>query len=162
MTGGDSIQALVFGLDAEMFAFPVGLVREILDYRKAFRMPQTPDWLTGLTDVRGTSVPLVDLRVRLGLAPAAVTPQTRILVLDAVLDPAGDRMLTLGLIVDRVIEVGTFGCAEMAAAPDIGMRWRSEYIAGVVRRDDSFVIHLDLPAIFANGDDVKPLLDAAA
>lgn len=158
MSGGDGIQAVVFGLDQEVFAVTVGLVREILDHREAFRMPQAPDWLTGLTDVRGTSVPMVDLRLRLGMAPAAPTAHTRILVVEALL---GDTTLTLGLVVDRVIEVATFRHDEIGAAPDIGMQWRSDYIAGVVRRDDGFVVHLDLPAIFADGGD-RSLLAAAA
>jgi purine-binding chemotaxis protein CheW len=161
MTGREDMQAVVFGLDQEVFALPVGLVREILDHREAFRIPHGPAWLVGLTDVRGSGVPMVDLRVRLGLLPVAATLATRVLVVDLPLD---GRLLTLGLIVDRVMEVSAFITAEVEPAPDIGARWRSDYIDGVVRRDGGFVILLDLARIFADAEDATLLtgLDRAA
>ena len=68
MTDAGEIQVVVFGLGDEEFALPVVSVREILDHQTAFRVPNAPVWLCGLIDVRGLSVPVVDLRQRLGLA----------------------------------------------------------------------------------------------
>ena len=70
------MQAVTFGLGDEVFAVSVTLVRDILVYAPAFRVPNGPGWLLGLTDVRGQGVPTVDLRVRLGLAPAEPTLST--------------------------------------------------------------------------------------
>lgn len=96
MTRGDQdIQVVVFGLGEEEFGLPVASVREILDHRTAYRVPNAPAWFLGLTDVRGLSVPMVDLRVRLGLMPAEATLATRILVVD-VPTPGGEP-LSLGL-----------------------------------------------------------------
>ncbi len=145
MTGAADIQTVVFGLDGELFGLPVALVREILDFRDAFRVPEGPDWLTGLIDVRGEVVPMVDLRRRLGLATAEPTVTTRILVVNAIF---GDRSLTLGLVVDRVLDVSTFTAAEREPTPDIGVRWNSAHIDGLVRRNGQFVMLLDAGSIF--------------
>jgi purine-binding chemotaxis protein CheW len=141
-------QYVTFALDREVFAVPVALVREILDFRQAFRIPNGPDYLLGLTDVRGHGVPTIDLRVRLGLAKTEPTPHTRILVINATID---GRELTLGLVADRVFEVSTFAHSQMEAAPDIGVSWSSSYIAGVVRRQTDFVVLLDISRLFSGG-----------
>jgi len=142
-------QYVAFGLGDEVFAAPVGLVREILNYQQPSRIPNSPDYLLGLTDVRGQGVPTADLRIRLGMAPTEPTLNTRILVLDI---PLEDRTLSLGLVADRVFEVTAFTAAQIEPSPDIGIRWRSDYIAGVVRRDEGFVVLIDLPRLLSSTD----------
>lgn len=148
MAGNSSeSQFVTFSLDTEVFAVPVEVVREILDHEEAFKIPHGPDYLLGLRDVRGQGVPVVDLRLRLGMSRTEKTPHTRILVLDVRI---GDKMLTLGLVADRVYEVAPFRRDEIEGAPDIGVRWRSDYIAGVVRRNGSFVVIIDLARLFSD------------
>ncbi len=149
MTEAGEIQAVTFGLGAETFAVPVTLVREILDYRDTFHIPNGPDYLLGLTDMRGQGVPTIDFRQRLGLSKVELTPATRILVVDV---PLADRMLVLGLVVDRVLEVATFRADQMEAAPDIGAQWPSDYIGGVIRRAEGFVVLVDMARIFSEGE----------
>lgn len=160
------VQAVVFNLGGETFALPVGTVREILDHRDAFRMPQGPAWLAGLIEVRGEAIPMVDLRVRLGMATAAIGVTTRVLVVDVPVGAGtadgGARQLTLGLIVDRVLDVASFPAAAIETTPDIGVRWRSDYIDGVVRRPDGFVVLLAAGPIFSGDDDALADLDRAA
>jgi purine-binding chemotaxis protein CheW len=140
-------QFVTFGLGAEVFALPVGVVREILDHEDAFKIPHGPNFLLGLRDVRGQGVPIIDLRLKLGMDRSVQTQNTRILVLDI---PSEDRILTLGLVADRVFEVVAFGLDQFDKAPDIGVRWQSDYIAGVVRRDGGFVVILDLVQLFSD------------
>ena len=140
------IQVVTFGLGAETFAVPVTLVREILDYREVFRVPNGPDYLLGLTEVRGQGVPTIDFRLRLGLPRAEPTPATRVLVLDV---PLADRVLVLGLMVDRVLNVSGFGRDAIEPAPDIGVRWPSSTIAGVIRSDAGFILLVDMAQIFS-------------
>ncbi|MFT3965347.1 MAG: chemotaxis protein CheW [Sphingobium sp.] len=149
MSGTAEIQAVAFGLDQEVFAVPVTLVREILDYKAPFHVPNGPDYFLGLTDVRGQGVPTVDFRLRLGMARAEPTLATRILILDV---PLGDRILTLGVVIDRVLSVSAYETARIEAAPDIGVRWRSDYITGVVRQEDGFVVIVDIARIFTSED----------
>jgi purine-binding chemotaxis protein CheW len=146
MSDTEEIQTVTFALGAEIFAVPVALVREIVDYRAAFRLPNSPDYLLGLTDLRGEGVATVDFRLRLGLPRVDPTPSTRILVVDV---PTAGRALVLGLVVDQVLEVSTLRSDQIGAAPDIGIRWPSEYIAGVVRRAEGFVVLVDVARIFS-------------
>ena len=143
------IEAVVFNLGGETFALPVGTVQEILDYREAFQMPQGPAWLAGLIDVRGEAIPMIDLRVRLGLPAAMVGPTTRILVVGVA---CGERLLTLGVIVDRVLDVATFAANAIEKTPDIGIGWRSDYIDGIVRNSGGFVVILAPARIFQAED----------
>lgn len=142
-------QYVTFALGSEVFAVPVAVVREILDHEDAFRIPNGPDYLVGLRDVRGQGVPVIDLRLKLGLSRTVPTPHTRVLVVDIVL---GDRQLTLGLVADRVFEVVAFRGEQMEAAPDIGVHWNSDYIDGVVRRDQGFVVVIDLGRLLTAKD----------
>ena len=134
-------QFVTLCLGAEVFAVPVSMVREILDYRDSFRIPEGPDYLLGLIDVRGRGTPVIDLRSKLGMAKVPPDSATRIMVLDV---PLADRTLALGLVADRVLEVATFTEDQIEGAPDVGVAWRSYYIAGVVRRDGGFVVLFNL------------------
>ena len=142
-------QYVTFSLDNEVFAVPVSVVREILDHEDAFKIPHGPDYLLGLRDVRGQGVPVIDLRLRLGMSRTEKTPHTRALVLDV---PIGEKILTLGLVADRVYEVVPFRDEEIEGAPDIGVRWPSDYIAGVVRRNGGFVVIVDLARLFSGAE----------
>jgi purine-binding chemotaxis protein CheW len=142
-------QYVTFSLDDECFAVPVEVVREILDHQDVFRIPHGPDYLLGLRDVRGQGVPIIDLRLRLGMSGTQKTLHTRVLVIDV---PLAGRMLTLGLVADRVHEVASFQAAAIEAAPDIGVRWPSDYIAGVVRRETDFVVIVNLARLFDDSD----------
>jgi purine-binding chemotaxis protein CheW len=142
-------QFVTFSLGEEVFAVPVEVVREILDHEEAFKIPNGPDYLLGLRDVRGQGVPTIDLRLKLGLSKTVPTSHTRVLVMDVPLD---NRQLTLGMVADRVYEVTPFRHDQIEKAPDIGSRWRSDYIAGVVRRDQGFVVLVDRARLLWEGD----------
>jgi purine-binding chemotaxis protein CheW len=151
MTGAGEIQVVEFGLGDEVFAVPVTLVREILDYAAPSHLPNGPAHFVGLTDLRGQGVPTVDFRRRLNLPAVEPTLATRILILDV---PLPDRVLTLGVVIDRVLGVSSFDRAAIEPAPDIGIRWHSEYITGVLRRERGFVVIVDVARIFTSADAV--------
>lgn len=140
---------MTLALGSEVFAVPVGFVREILDYRQPFKIPEGPAYLLGLIDVRGRGTPTIDLRLKLGLTPCAPDAATRILVLDV---PVGNQMLGLALVADRVIEVASFTAQQIEGAPEIGVAWRSDYIAGVVRQETGFVVLFDLPKLLTSAE----------
>jgi len=139
-------QFVTLGIGHEVFAVPVEVVVEILDMRPAFRIPEAPAYLLGLIDVRGRGVPVIDLRTKLGLPPAPPSESTRILVLDI---PMAGRRLALGLVADRGFEVAALDGHDIAPPPDIGVTWRSDYIRGVGRRGDGFVVIFDLARLFS-------------
>lgn len=153
----DSDQFVTLGLDTEVFAVPVEQVREILDMQQPFRIPEAPPHLAGLIDVRGQAVPVIDLRLKLGLVPHAATADTRILVLDV---PIAGRSLSLGLIADRVFEVTALDSGSLAPPPEIGTQWSCSHIQGIGRRGDSFVVIFDMPRLLAG--DSMALMQASA
>jgi purine-binding chemotaxis protein CheW len=134
-----SDQFVTLGLDQEVFAVPVEVVREILDMRQPFRIPDAPVHLAGLIDVRGHAVPVIDLRLKLGLPARAASADTRILVLEV-------------LIADRVFEVTALDAGSLSPPPDIGSMWRSDYIEGIGRRGDNFVVIFDVSRLLSSED----------
>jgi Chemotaxis signal transduction protein len=159
-TAGEG-QFVTFSLDRQIFAVPVGVVREILDHDEPAVIPQGPDFLLGLKDVRGQGVPVIDLRLKLGMSPTIRTQDTRILVLDV---PLGERSLPLGLVADKVFEVTTFDLSTAGPPPDVGVNWASEYIAGVILKDEKFVVIIDQARMFAQDGamaEIAPLAQVA-
>lgn len=146
-TSREAAQYVTLGIDREIFAVDVDKVREILDVRPVARVPYAPPFMLGMIDVRGRSVPVIDLRTKLGLPAAEATEQTRIIVLD--IESRG-KTLTMGMQADRVFEVTSLDDHDMEPPPDVGTHWRSDYIRGVGRRADSFVIIFDLQRLFSS------------
>lgn len=142
-------QYVTLGIDREVFAVDVEQVHEILDVRPIARVPNAPPYMLGMIDVRSRTVPVIDLRVRLGFPAAEPTPHTRIVVLDVA---AGDRDMAMGLMADRVYEVTGLSEHSLEPPPEIGVRWNSDYIRGVGRRDGRFVIVLDLAHLFTSDE----------
>ena len=134
-------QYLTFGIDRECFALPVERVREVLDMRPISRLPHAPPYVLGMTDVRGSGLLVIDLRLKFGLPPTEATNRTRIILVDATID--GQR-LGVGLVADCVFAVSDLSDATLEPPPSIGSRWRAEYVVGVGREGGQFVVVLDL------------------
>ncbi len=145
----DPAQYVTIGIDREVFAVEVGNVREILDMQPIARLPHAPPFMVGMIDVRGQGVPTIDLRLKLGLPAVPVTENTRILVLDV---PIDDQPLTLGVIADRVFEVTALADHALEAPPQVGGRWRSDYIRAIGRANGGFVIVFDMARLFSGQD----------
>jgi purine-binding chemotaxis protein CheW len=138
---------VTLALGEEVLAVEVGIVREILDNIPITRLPIAPPFLSGVIDVRGATVPVIDLRVKLGLPPAPATQDTRILIVNL---PHEGRDLVIGLHVERVFEVAEFETEALQGLPDIGQRWESEYIKGIGRLREQFVIIFDPLKLFTS------------
>ena len=150
-------QYLTLGLDGETFGIGIRNVREILDMRPISKVPHAPDFLLGMIDVRGTSFPIVDLRIKLDLPAVQATEATRIIILDV---PMNDRFVGVGFVADRVFEVTGIDESKIEPPPVVGGRWKSDYLAGIGRKGDGFVMIFDLAKLMASSVDVVD--DAAA
>jgi purine-binding chemotaxis protein CheW len=148
-------QFVTLGIDRETFALPVETVREILDMCEISKLPNAPQQLLGMIDVRGTAVPVIDLRTKFGLPRIDATASTRILVLEV---PTRGPVVLIGLVADRVFEVTSLDDDRLDPTPETGCRWRAEHIAGIGRRAEKFVIVLNLEKLLA--DDAPTLLNA--
>lgn len=140
-------QYVTVGVGDEVFAVEVCRVREVLDLCPVTRVPNMPAFARGMIDVRGRAVPVLDLRVIFGLPQCQATSHTRIVVIEV---PYGGGVLMMGAITDRVYEVIDVTDDGVGEAPELGLRWQSDFIRGVCRRNDAFVILLDLERLFAN------------
>ena len=140
---------VTLGVGDEIFAVDVAIVREILAYRTVAHLPNAPPFLVGVIDVRGCTVPVIALRLKLCLPAVSITDDTRILVLE--IDVEG-RQLVVGLLADRVFEVAEFEIDGLEAAPDVGVRWKSEYIRGIGRLRGEFVIIFDMEHLLSSED----------
>lgn len=157
----ETAQYLTLGLDGEKFGIGIRNVREILDMRAISKLPHAPNFLLGMIDVRGTSFPIVDLRIKLDLPSVAPTDATRIIILDV---PMGDRFVGVGFVADRVFEVTGIDEAQIEAPPVVGGRWKSDYLAGIGKKGDGFVMIFDLTKLMASGanDAAGAIADAVA
>jgi purine-binding chemotaxis protein CheW len=140
---------MTFRLGDELFAISVAQVREVLEISSITRVPSAPTYMRGVVNVRGKAVPVVDLRMRFGLAPAIETLHTRIVVMELLID---GQTTILGGIADSVHEVIELDPANINPPPSIAMRWRSEFIQGMGQRGDDFLIILDVDAVFASDE----------
>lgn len=152
-------QYVTLGIDREVFAVEVHRVREILDVPVIAKLPNGPAYLLGMIDVRGECVPVIDLRAKLGFASIGHTELSRILVLEVEVE---GRRLVMGLLADRVFEVTPLDGHGVEGAPDIGVRWRSDYIRGIGRRGDCFVVVFDLNRLFSSEDVALVIPEVAA
>lgn len=142
-------QYITFKLGEEVFAINVGQVREVLDLSLITKVPTAPGYMRGVVNVRGTAIPVVDLRLKFGLTAAPDGVNTRIIVLE--LTVSGEPAV-LGGLADSVHEVIELEPAQITPPPTIASRWRSDFIQGMGRRGDQFIIILDINAVFSTDD----------
>ncbi len=140
---------LTFKLDQEIFSIDVSQVREVLDLTAITKVPRAPEFMRGVINVRGNVVPVVDLRVKFGMLKVESTVNTRIIVMDLALD---DENVVLGAIADSVHEVLELASDLIEPPPKIGSRWQTEFIRGIGKRDDQFIMILDVDRVFSSND----------
>jgi purine-binding chemotaxis protein CheW len=141
MTQTSSVQqALTFTLEGETFGVEVGLVDEIVDPQPMTRVPNADPFAPALINVRGTIVPVVDLRRRLGAEPAEATESSRMLVLNL---EVGGEPIKAALTADAVHDIVEVAVEEVESVPELGVRWPVEYFRGVAKKDGALVVLLD-------------------
>ncbi len=138
---------LTFGLGDETFALEVDNVKEVLDLSDITRVPRTPDFMRGVINLRGAVVPVVDMRVKFGLPVQDDTVDTCIIVAEVELD--GD-LTVIGALADSVREVFQIDETEIEPPPTIGMQLNTEFIKGMGKQDDEFIIILEVNRIFSS------------
>lgn len=141
----DTRPYLTFALSEEIFAVEVYKVREILEWTTITRVPQTPDFMRGVINLRGSVVPVIDLRLKFGMAETARSVNTCIIVVEV--NTGGDT-LVMGMLADSVQEVFELAPESMAPAPRIGANLDTSFMKGMGKHGDSFIIILDIDRLF--------------
>ncbi|QEM67990.1 chemotaxis protein CheW [Geobacter sp. FeAm09] len=153
----ETVQYLTFKLDEEIFALDVAKVREILEYTGITKVPQTPDFMRGVINLRGSVVPVIDLRLKFGMSATERTVNTCIIVVEVELL---DETLILGVLADSVQEVIELEPEQIEAAPHIGTHLNTDFIKGMGKHDTRFIMILDSDKIFTD-EELHTVQDAA-
>ena len=140
-------QYVTFGLGDELFGVEVTRAREILDLVPVTKVPQTPDYLLGVINLRGQVVPVVDLRVKLGLPNLDTTRDSCIIVMEVQVD---GEVLTVGGLADSVREVMELRDDLIEPPPRLGTKLKTEFIAGMGKVDEQFLILLEIDRVFSS------------
>ena len=141
-----STQYLGFFVAGDECAVGILRVREIIEYEAVTRVPGTPPWVRGVMNLRGSVVPVIDLAVKFGLPPGEVTRRTCIVVVETNLE--GERVV-MGVLADSVSQVLDVAAGDVEAAPAFGTAVRVDYLLGLARLKDRFVLLLDIDRVLS-------------
>jgi purine-binding chemotaxis protein CheW len=140
---------LTFILNQESYGIDVLKVREIIRLTNITAIPQMPDYVRGVINLRGKIIPVIDLRLRFGFAKTENTEQTCIIVVKVKL-PDG-RAIQMGLVVDGVEEVVNIPATDIENTPDFGTQIDTQYIVGMAKIKGAVKILLDIDGVISAG-----------
>jgi purine-binding chemotaxis protein CheW len=142
----DTRQYLTFKLAEEVFAIEVSKVWEVLDFTTITKIPRTPDFMSGVINLRGNVVPVVDLRLCFEMSKTQKTVNTCIVVMEMLIE---GESTVIGALADSVEEVIDLEPDQIQPAPRMGTQIRTDFIKGMGRRDAQFIMILDIDRVFS-------------
>ena len=147
------IQLVGFRLDNEDYAIAITKIQEIILMKPITRIPQVPDFIEGLINLRGSVIPIVNLRKRFGLPPREIDDETRTIVVNV-------HEKTVGCVVDAVTQVMRINRDQIQPPPLGVMAVNHQYLAGLAKLDDRLMIILDIDKLFQAEELAAPLATA--
>lgn len=147
------MEYISFLLGDKAYAIDVPHVREVVDTPMLSRLPNAPAWITGVMNLRGRVVPVVDLRRVLELSGASSNARGYVIVVEL---PSDEGLITVGMGVDSVIEVFDLGATELTASPRFAERTSPVYLRGMARRPRGLVAVIDAEKILSAERDDAP------
>ncbi len=142
-------QYLTFALGDEEFALDISKVREVLDFTDITAVPRAPEFMRGVINLRGNVVPIVDLRLTLGMPAIEKCVDTCIVIAEVEID---GELIQMGALADSVQEVVDIDQSEISPPPTLGTRINTEFIKGMGKRNDGFLIILDIDRVLSSTD----------
>lgn len=136
-------------LDKELFAIPVEQVIEIIEVTTITKIPQTPVFIRGVTNLRGNILPVIETRVKFAMDKIKDTIDTCIVVLNVKVE---EDEIQVGIVVDQVLEVTNFEPSQIKPKPNIGRKYANEYIVGIAQTAQEFILVLDVNKVFSNDE----------
>ena len=147
--GTEQQQYLTFVLGGEMFAIRILNIKEIIEYGRLTTVPMMPSFIRGVINLRGSVVPVIDLAARFGRAASPISRRTCNVIIEV--DAAAGKQ-DVGIVVDSVSEVLEIPLADIEPPPAFGAHIRSDFIRGMGKVEDRFVIILDLDQVLSVGE----------
>jgi purine-binding chemotaxis protein CheW len=142
-------QYLTFTLDKEQFAVDIAKVREVLEFTSVTKVPRTPDFMRGVINLRGSVVPVVDLRLKFGMPRTEKTIDTCVVITEV--ESNGEKTV-LGALADSVQEVIELEPKNIEPPPKMGTRVNIDFIRGMGKRDEQFLIILDIDRVLTDNE----------
>lgn len=149
---------LTFKLGEEEFAAHVSKVLNILEMTKITEVPKSPDYMTGVINLRGSVLPVIDTRIKFGMTPTEYTANTCIVVMDIEMD---GESIHVGALVDSVQAVLEIDDNQILPPPSIGHKYRSEFIEGVANINETFIMILNMEEVFSS-EEITDLRDTTS
>lgn len=143
----ETTQYLSFMLGEEVFALDITKVREVLDFTTVTKVPQTPDFMRGVINLRGSVVPVVDMRLKFGMDATEKTVNTCIIIVEVSLE---DESIVIGALADSVREVFDLESDQVEPAPKIGTQLNTEFLKGMGKKNEEFILILDIDKVFSS------------
>ncbi|MGA2125480.1 MAG: chemotaxis protein CheW [Xanthobacteraceae bacterium] len=143
-SAGGARQFVSFRIGEEEYAIDIMAVREIKGWTETTALPNQPEFILGILNLRGTIVPIFDLRCRFGMGLTDAS-KTHVVIIVSVLD----RMM--GLLVDAVSDILTVSSNEIRPVPDMDRTVSAEFLSGIITVNDSMVVLLSLENLFSRG-----------
>ena len=140
---------LTFQLEDEIFAVDVQSVHEVLEFTTVTKIPGVPDFVRGIINLRGRVVPVVDLRLKFSMSATVKTQGTCVIVLDI---GTGENKAVIGALADSVKEVFEFEPGQVEPPPRIGTMSQTDFIKGIGKRDEQFIIILNINRVFSSDE----------
>ena len=140
---------LTFALGPEEYGLEILKVREIIGYMDITAVPQTPQHVKGVINLRGQVIPVIDLRTKFGMETAEITEESCIIVVEI---NQGNRSFSTGIVVDHVQEVLDIAGQDIEEAPQFGASVDTDFILGMGKIGDTVKILLDIDKVLAGGD----------
>ena len=142
----ETTQYLTFTLGDEDFALEINRVREVLDFTTITKVPRMPEFLRGVINLRGNVVPVVDLRLKLGMSAIQRTVDTCIVIVDIMID---GEMIQMGALADSVKEVINLDPEQISPPPRLGTNLENRFIKGMGTQDEKFLIILEIDTVLS-------------
>ena len=139
-------QYLTFAVAGEMFGLPIAAIKEIIEYRAPTDVPMMPSFMRGVINLRGRVVPVIDLQARFGRASAQVTRRSCIVILEI---RQHETQYDIGVMVDAVSAVVEIVDADIEPPPTFGAKLRADFISGMGKLGEKFVIILDIDQVLS-------------
>ncbi len=142
----ETTQYLSFKLGDEVFALDISKVREVLEFTSVTKVPQTPDFMRGVINLRGGVVPVIDMKLKFGMDETEKSINTCVIITEVEMDDG--ELTVLGALADSVQEVFDMHEDEIEPAPRLGTQLNTEFLKGMGKKDDEFVLLLDIDKVF--------------
>ncbi len=142
-------QYLTFVLGGELYALGILNIKEIIDYGQLTEVPMMPAFVRGVINLRGSVVPVVDLAARFGKGSTQIVKRTAIVIVETLAENNDDRGQDIGIIVDAVNEVVDISQQDIEPPPSFGTGIRPDFINGMAKRNERFIILLDVNRVLS-------------